>query len=49
MNDDEVLKYAKQWAKDFVIKHRPTEFKIVYQLGMICYNMISSNIKLESY
>jgi hypothetical protein len=49
MSEDEVLKYAKEWAKNFVIKHKPTEFKRIFQLGMICYNMISSNIKLESY
>jgi hypothetical protein len=49
MNDDEVLKYAKVWAKNFVREHQPTDFKIIYQLGMICYNMRSSSIKLESY
>ena len=49
MSEDEVLKYAKEWAKNFVIKHKPTEFKSIFQLGMIYYNMISSNIKLESY
>ena len=49
MSEEEVLKYVKEWAKNFVIEHKPTEFKRIYQLGMICYNMISSNIKLESY
>ena len=49
MSEDEVLKYAKNWAKRFVIEHKPTKFKIIYQLGMICYNKISSNIKLGSY
>ena len=49
MSEDEVLKYAKEWAKNLVIKHKPTEFKSIFQLGMIYYNMISSNIKLESY
>jgi hypothetical protein len=47
MSEDEVLKYAKEWAKNFIIKHKPIEFKSIFQLGMICYNMISSNIKLS--
>ena len=49
MSEDEILKYAKEWAKNFLIKHKPTEFKVIYQLGMIYYNMVSRNIKLESY
>jgi hypothetical protein len=49
MSEDEIFEYAKEWAKNFVIKHQPTKFKRVYQLGMICYNMISSNISLKSY
>ena len=48
MNDDEKLKRVKEWAKTFVVKQHPIEFKEIYQLGMICYNMISNSIKLTS-
>ena len=44
LDKDESIQRAKEWAKKFVTTSSPHEFKEIYQLGMIWYYIISSNV-----